>query len=332
MINYVDIVTGLAWGDEAKGKIASTLASTGNYNMVCRWAGGSNAGHTIYHNNTKYATHIIPCGIFYGIKSIIGPACVLNIESFYKEIEYLQLHGFDTSLVKISPRTHIVTQAHLKKDQEKYHKKLGTTAKGIAPCYSDKMARTGIRAESVIDKKFLWDENLEGNILCEGAQGIWLDIDQGNYPYVTSSTTLPYGACSLGFPTQKIRRIYGAAKIYDTRSGIDPIFPEKLLDDKELKNLATLGAEFGTTTGRPRKVNWLDLNKLIKSINMTGTTDLIISKIDILKSANKFKIIEDNNLKTFENLNSLQFHLERAVQAQCPLNQTITFSSNPERI
>ena len=158
------------------------------------------------------------------------------------------------AFVKVSPRAHVVTEEHILKDKRESAKRLGTTGSGIGPCYSDKARRIGVRADSILLRERLWDEQLSGEILCEGAQGIWLDLDWGNYPYVTSSTTLPYGACSLGFPTQKIRRIYGAAKIYDTRSGIDPEFPDTLLEDSVLARIGEVGAEYGVTTGRRRKV------------------------------------------------------------------------------
>ena len=214
MINNVDIVCGLAWGDEAKGKIVAHLAKSGNYNYVCRWAGGNNAGHTIYIDSVKYKTHLIPSGVFFGIKSIIGPDCVINKESFYEEINYLKEKGFNTDLVKISPKAHVITSFHIDEDKQKYFNQQGTTAKGIAPCYRDKFARTGTRVGDEINyndfKDYIWDEKLEGSILCEGAQGFWLDINYGNYPYITSSTTLPYGACSLGFSPKLINNIYGA--------------------------------------------------------------------------------------------------------------------------
>ena len=291
-INYVDICCGLAWGDEAKGKITSELAKTNNYNYVCRWSGGDNAGHTIYINKKKYETHIIPSGVFYNIKSIIGPDCVVNKEGFLKEIEYLNKNGFNTDLVKISPKAHIVTDNHIKEDLSILNKSQGTTARGIAPCYSDKYKRIGMQVKDVKElKEYLWDEKLFGNILCEGAQGFWLDINQGNYPYTTSSVTLPYGSCSLGFAPQKIRNVYGAAKIYDTRSGIDSLFPEELLEDKELSKIIELGKEYGVTTGRKRKVNWLNVDLLIKAVNISGTTHLVISKIDILKQLNIYILI-----------------------------------------
>lgn len=182
-------------------------------------------------------------------------------------------------------------------------------------------------------KPYLWDEKLEGNVLCEGAQGFWLDINYGNYPYVTSSTTLPYGACSLGFPPQKIRKIYGAAKIYDTRSGIDTDFPEELLEDSELLKIVDVGKEYGTTTGRKRKSNWLNLNKLIDAINISGTTDLIISKIDVLEEVNIYKLYYNNELITFENIINMKDYISNILLTNCKLLlKTITFSNNPYSI
>lgn len=186
----VDICCGLSWGDEAKGKIVAYLAKKNNYNFVCRWAGGHNAGHTIYKNGIKYKTHLIPSGIFYDIVSVIGPDCVVEKESFLSEIEYLKNNGFNTDLIKISPKCHIITNEHINIDKAKYAKTQGSTSKGIAPCYRDKYGRIGKRVDDKdnIDffKKYLWDEKLYGNVLCEGAQGFWLDINYGNYPYVTS--------------------------------------------------------------------------------------------------------------------------------------------------
>ena len=171
-INYVDVCCGLAWGDEAKGKIVSQLSSSKKYDFVCRWAGGNNAGHTIYVDSKKYKTHLIPSGIFYGIKSIIGPDCVVNKDYFQDEIEYLQEKGFDTSLVKISKRCHIVTKDHIEEDKKNQHKTQGSTARGIAPCYKDKYGRSGFRIEDdPFFESYIWDEKLHGNILCEGAQG-----------------------------------------------------------------------------------------------------------------------------------------------------------------
>jgi adenylosuccinate synthase len=327
-----DICVGLAWGDEAKGKIVAHLAKSGNYDYVCRWAGGSNAGHTIYVNDVKYITHLIPSGIFFGVKSIIGPDCVINVAKFTEEIEYLRSHGFDTTLIKVSPKCHVVTDAHIAEDQATQNK-LGTTAQGIGMCYRDKAARTGIRAESVAFlHEYLWDGKLNGNIICEGAQGFWLDTNHGNYPFVTSSTTLPYGACSLGFPPKAIRNIYGAIKIYDTRSGLDPDFPESLLDDPDLLAIAKLGEEYGNTTGRPRKVNWLNVDKLIEAISVSGTDILVISKVDILKKINKFKLIYGGKLISFRSIDEMKFKLEMIIMMKFSDITNIIYSNDPHKV
>lgn len=289
MIRKVDIIFGLCWGDEGKGKISAALAN--KYDFVCRWNGGPNAGHTVYLNDKKYKTHIIPSGVFYNKKSIIGPNCVINIDKFFDEIDYLKKEGFDTSLIKVSPKTHIITERHIQYDLRYLKSKLGTTGQGIAPAYSDKMLRIGKLAGNYLDKKYIWNEELEGDILCEGAQSFWLDINYGNYPYVTSSETLPYSACSLGFSPSKIKDIIGIAKIYDTKSGVDPLFPESLWEDADLNKLIELGQEFGSTTGRRRIVNWLRLDKLVYAINKSGVNKLIFNKCDILNQINKYKVI-----------------------------------------
>ncbi len=330
-IGYVDICCGLNWGDEAKGKIVSYLSKVGEYSFVCRWSGGNNAGHTIYKNGIKYKTHLIPSGIFYDIPSIIGPDCVVNINSFFDEIDYLKNNGFNTNLIFISPKAHIITEEHIKEDKQKLHKIQGTTAKGIAPCYKDKYARIGKTVKDVPElKSYLWDEKLYGNILCEGAQGFWLDINQGNYPYVTSSNCLPYAACSLGFPPQYIRHIYGATKIYDTRSGIDPLFPESLFENEDLLQLVKIGEEYGTTTGRMRKTNWLNLDKLVDAIRISGTTIILISKVDVIKNLNKYKLYHNSTLIDFDNFDSMKTYIDKNLKENCPLLENITYSEKNE--
>ena len=332
LITNVDICFGCSWGDEGKGKIVAQLAKSGGYDYVCRWAGGNNAGHTVYVDGNKYKTHLIPSGVFYGIKSIIGPGCVININSFFEEIDYLKKNGFNTELIKVSPKTHVIEDSHIKEDKEQYSHQ-GTTSRGIAPCYRDKYGRVGKRVDyfdELID--YIWDEKLHGNILCEGAQGMWLDIDYGNYPYVTSSTTMPYGSCSLGFPPQLINKIYGACKIYDTRVGTDPEFPEDLMEDSELYNLAISGNEYGVSTGRLRKTNWLNIDKLIMAINMSGTTDLVISKEDILEDYGIFKLYYKGKLQTFPNLPDMKIFIENILKNKCLFLERILFSGNPETV
>ena len=331
-IEYVDIVFGISWGDEGKGKATSHLTNEGNYNFVCRWAGGNNAGHTVFLRGKKYKTHLVPSGVFHGIPSIIGPQCVVHPESLIEELEYLERSGFDRSLVKVSPRAHIVKKKHISADKRKLAKKLGTTSKGIAPCYADKMARTGQLAKDVLPPEMLWDEKLSGRILCEGAQGYHLDIDQGNYPYVTSSTTLPYAACSLGFPPQKIRHIWGISKIYDTRSGVDPLFPDDLFKDPDLTTLGDLGHEFGVTTGRRRHCNWLNVDMMIEAARLTGTTHLVINKCDIIRKLGIFKCYSQGELKEFSSYHKLTEFITDAVVKSNSLVKHIHLSSSPEKI
>jgi adenylosuccinate synthase len=329
MVNHVDIIFGLAWGDEGKGKISNAISK--NYDIVCRWNGGPNAGHTVYLGDKKYKTHLIPCGIFQNRLSVIGPNCVINIDKFYDEIDYLKKEGFDTSLIKVSPKAHVITEKHIQYDLKFLKPKLGTTGQGIAPCYSDKALRVGKLAKDYLDKEYVWDGELYGNILCEGAQSFWLDLNYGDYPYVTSSETLPYSACSLGFSPKLIRDIIGVAKIYDTKSGVDPLFPETLWEDNELNSLIELGKEYGTTTNRKRLANWLNFHKLQKAIKISGTTKLIINKCDILNQLNIFKLRFDNarygpNFIKFDNFDNMKEYIKDQLRDCCE----VIFSGNKE--
>lgn len=331
MINSVDIIFGLAWGDEGKGKISNAISK--NYDIVCRWNGGPNAGHTVYLSDKKYKIHIIPCGVFQNKLSIIGPNCVINIDKFFDEIDYLKKEGFDTSLIKVSPKAHIITERHIRYDLKFLKSKLGTTGQGIAPAYGDKMLRIGKLARDYIDKQYLWDGELYGNILCEGAQSFWLDINYGDYPYVTSSETLPYSACSLGFSPKLIKDIIGVAKIYDTKSGVDPLFPESLWQDDELNKIIELGKEFGTTTGRKRLVNWLNFDKLKMAVKISGATKLIINKCDILEQLNVFKMRFHNpkdgpSCLSFINFDNMKEYILNEFDDNCE----IIFSGNKEKI
>jgi len=331
MINRVDVVYGLAWGDEGKGKISNALAK--QYDYVCRWNGGPNAGHTVYVKGKKYKTHLIPSGIFAGKKCVIGPGCVINIEKFFEEIRGLRAAGFDTSLVKISPNAHIITENHIAYDKQ-HLAHLGTTSQGIAPCYSDKMLRRGRRAIEVMETEWMWDGKLNGNVLCEGAQSVWLDVDHGDYPYVTSSTTMPYGACSLGFSPRKIGTLYGVAKIYDTKSGVDPLFPETLWDDPVLDKIIQEGGEFGTTTGRKRLVNWLNLDKLIQSIRISGCGVLVINKCDVLETVGVFKLIHNNEVMEFESMEEMKnyiYHIIIMFSDDVEVNDVV-FSGDKETV
>ena len=336
-INCVDICCGLNWGDEAKGKIVSQLLKNYKYDWVCRWNGGSNAGHTIYINDIKYATHIIPAGIFYNIPCFIGPECFINYAALIKEMNYLEEKGFDISKVYISNKAHVVTEEHIAEDNLKYKKQQGSTGMGIAPCAKDKYARMGKRIQDVDDfpyKKNVWTNDippLNGNILCEGSQGFWLDINYGSYPFVTSSVTLPYSACSLGFPPQKIRNIYGATKVYDTRVGVDPMFSHQ--DSQQYKEIfdiiANIAEEYGTTTKRKRKIEWLNIDKLIYAINISGTNIVIFSKIDILDKINTYIYIHNGKYVITHTNEQFVKDINNIIYSECNLVERIIYSDNP---
>jgi len=301
MIECVDVIYGASWGDEGKGKISALHAHY--YDYVCRFNGGSNAGHTFYVGDKKVVTHIVPSGIAFGKTSVIGPNCVICVEDFFNEVAELHRLNFDVNLIKISPKAHVVLKKHKEQDANLYAASLGTTSRGIGPCYSDRALRVGTRASEILPEKYLWDEKLEGKVLCEGAQSFWLDINYGNYPYVTSSECLPYASCSLGFSPKKIRGIVAVAKMYDTRSGTDPYFD---LDNEETQLVAKLGNEFGSTTGRPRQVKWLNLDKLIFALEKGGADQLYLNKGDILEQANIFKLYYNSELISFSNMQSMQ--------------------------
>ena len=181
-------------------------------------------------------------------------------------------------------------------------------------------------------QSFIWDENLSGRILCEGAQGFWLDINEGNYPYVTSSHTLPYVYCSLGFPTQMIRNIYGASKMYDTRAGTDPDFPEDSLLDPELIKIGDIGEEYGTTTGRKRKVKFLNIDRLLEAIYKSGTTHLILSKEDVLQECKIFKLEHQGEIKSFSNLGEMKNYINRVIRNKNNFIQDILYSYSPKNV
>jgi len=154
------------------------------------------------------------------------------------------------------------------------------------------------------------------------------DIFYGDYPYVTSSETLPYSACSLGFSPKKIKDIIGVVKIYDTKSGVDPLFPESLWNDEVLNMVIEIGKEFGSTTGRRRIVNWLNLNKLIDAIKISGVTKLIINKCDILEQINTYKLFQNNNLYKFNTLKAMQSFIKSYISNNIDEYVEIIFSGN----
>jgi len=328
----VDIVVDLQYGDCGKGKITHHLLRQGAYNFCLRYNGGCNAGHTIYHKGEKFITHHIPAGVFFGVKSIIGSGCVVNMEQFFKEIEMLEKNGIPCNdLIKIAGNAHIITETHL--SEEAAETEIGTTKRGNGPAYRDKYARNGIRAEMVpalmdyvVD---LYDElhnHPQAVVLCEGAQGFGLDIDWGDYPYVTSSHCTTAGALLNGIPVAAVRKVWGVAKAYETYVGAKKFHGAGQIFDK----LQEVGHEFGATTGRPRQCNWTNLNLLKKAIEINGVTDLVINKVDVLRELNRWTFRMDNN-------NTLVVHMQNEdswkdyLELYLPKVE-LHFSDNPERI
>ena len=339
----VDVLLGLQWGDEGKGKIVDFLAS--NYDMVARFQGGPNAGHTLKFDGQKFVLHTIPSGIFReGLLNLIGNGVVVDPVILEKEIRNVEKMAVDyKQRLLVARKAHLILPTHRYLDAaseaSKGKEKIGSTLKGIGPTYMDKTGRNGLRVGDIaladFDKKYqslrakhlnlvrlhpeidfdleseetAWMESLEllrslqhvngeylineflregKKILAEGAQGSMLDIDFGTYPYVTSSNTITAGACSgLGIAPSQIGEVIGVTKAYCTRVGSGP-FPTEL-DDETGEALRREGAEFGATTGRPRRCGWIDLPQLRYSIMLNGVTQLVMTKIDVL---NQFQTIK----------------------------------------
>jgi adenylosuccinate synthase len=292
MIEFFDVVVDLQAGDSGKGKISNALVQSGEYTHSVRFNGSNNAGHTIYKDGKKIVTHSIPAGVLHGVKSIIGPGCVVNIDHFFSELEEIRSAGINPDgLVYIATNTHIITDSHLEEDRR--DTKIGTTKRGNGPAYRDKYDRKGIRASEMeklkpylIDMYHEFYGRHDCRILFEGAQGFYLDVDWGDYPYVTSSHCTIGSAIMNGVPPQKIRQVWGAAKIYETYVGSKHFEPE----DSIFRTIRELGSEFGATTGRPRQCNWSNLDNLQKAIQINGVTDLVISKMDVLAQARRWAL------------------------------------------
>lgn len=338
------VVVGTQWGDEGKGKITDYLAETAE--VVARYQGGNNAGHTIIFDGNKYKLHLIPSGIFYKDKiCVIGNGMVIDPKALVAELEYLHGHGFTTNNLKISDRAHVILPYHIKLDgveeESRGQNKIGTTRKGIGPAYMDKAARIGIRIADLMDKEEfkeklarnlveknrvleklynedgfkledIYEEYLKyaeiirpyvtdtsvvlndvidnGNrVLFEGAQGVLLDIDQGTYPYVTSSNPIAGGVTiGSGVGPSKIHQVIGVAKAYTTRVGDGP-FPTEL-HDATGDHIREVGFEFGTTTGRPRRIGWFDTVVVRHARRVSGITGLAITKLDTLSGIDKLRI------------------------------------------
>jgi len=333
-----DVVVGLRYGDEGKGKIVAALCASGNYDYCVRYNGGPNAGHTVYKGGVKLVTHSIPTGILYGIPSFIGPGCVVNLKGFLDELQTLQevLPEYDlASLIRIAPEAHIVTEELVEED--KREDKIGSTGQGIAPTYAAKMKRTGIRAhQSPLLQSFLGHPQFtpyyNKRVLFEGAQGFELDPDLGQYPYVTSSSGLP-GNIGNVVPITSLDQVIGVAKVYDTYVGNNPLF--EMVTDPVFEKIRELGKEYGATTGRPRKVQWLDLPRLFESILMSGATTVYINKIDILREVGVWKLsfASDGDFEPVECIDEADFRwMIKDYISTLPWTVELIFSGDPNGI
>lgn len=338
------VVVGAQWGDEGKGKITDFLSE--NAEVVARYQGGNNAGHTIVFNGETYKLHLIPSGIFNKEKiCVIGNGMVVDPKALVEELSYLHNKGVETDNLRISNRAHVILPYHLKLDvveeESKGENKIGTTKKGIGPAYMDKAARVGIRMADLLDRE-VFEEKLARNlaeknrlfekvyevegfkvedildeyyeygqqvakyvcdtsvvlndaldegrrVLFEGAQGVMLDIDQGTYPFVTSSNPVAGGVTiGSGVGPTKITHVVGVCKAYTTRVGDGP-FPTELHDEIG-HQIREVGREYGTTTGRPRRVGWFDSVVVRHARRVSGMTDLSLNSIDVLTGLETVKI------------------------------------------
>lgn len=293
-------IVGLQWGDEGKGKLVDYFAEA--YDYVCRFNGGSNAGHTLYYKGNKIALHLIPSGILHkNVKCVIGRSVIFNIEDFFTEIASLKQLGFKEKDLQrrifIDDCCHVVEPKHLAKDVENV-KRIGSTGKGIGPCTADKYARTGLRLKDLKSARKLYKRllpylkyptNLKtSRVLCEGAQSIMLDISYGEYPYVTSSHTLPQFVPMGLKDAPAVLENVGVFKAYLTKVSTQGFATE--LQGEEAEKLRELGKEYGATTGRPRRVGWLDIPQVNESIKIGNISSLILTKTDILKDMKEIKV------------------------------------------
>jgi adenylosuccinate synthase len=353
----VTVIVGSQWGDEGKGKIVDILSE--RYEIVVRYQGGANAGHTVLVGDQQFILHLIPSGILReNVLCFIGNGVVIDPKALLDEIKLLEGMGISIEgRLFISQNAHLIMPYHKLLDSinESGNSKIGTTGRGIGPCYIDKYARKGIKIVDLLDRKALKEKiklNIEEknnllkkvynqeelnvdaiikeyiefdkaidqyitdvpfvlnnaidegkSILLEGAQGALLDVDFGTYPFVTSSNPTSGGASTgSGIPPTKISSVMGVVKAYTTRVGLGP-FPTELLGEDGEK-LRKIGAEYGATTGRPRRCGWFDAFLLSYSRMINGIERAAITKLDVLSNFDQIKVcvayeIQGKKLKSF---------------------------------
>ncbi|HEX9727806.1 MAG TPA: adenylosuccinate synthase [Gemmatimonadales bacterium] len=336
------VVVGAQWGDEGKGKIIDVLAERAD--LVVRYQGGANAGHTVDKGDGEFVLHQIPSGILHDHpQCVIGNGVVLDLETLVAEMDQLTVRGIDLrGRLVISDRAHLVLPYHKLIDRAvEARQQIGTTGRGIGPAYEDKFGRRGVRAGDlrelaratrivaegvtranrvlemlggsdrastdehvaliermaprivplVVDTgKLTYDAvRARKRILLEGAQGALLDVDHGTYPYVTSSNTTAGGATvGAGIGPTAVDAVLGVVKAYTTRVGNGPLPTEAKGVDEE--TLRRLGAEYGATTGRPRRCGWFDGVVVRYAVRVNGLTDLAVTKLDVLDTVEQIPV------------------------------------------
>ena len=332
-MNKIDIIVDLQYGDCGKGKVAHYLSSKNKYDFVVRYNGGANAGHTIYHKGKKVITHQIPVGVMFGIPSIIGPGCVVDPGLLKQEIKELRDAGISTKgKLFIASNCHVVTAKHKKADQGK--NKIGTTGRGIGYAYTDKYARVGIRAGEVAElKEYVIDFYnkvllKKPRVLLEGAQGFGLDIDWGDYPYVTSSSCTTAGVLINGFDYRAIGDVWGVAKIYETYVGAKDFEPKRKIFEK----IREIGCEYGATTGRPRQCNYFNIDTFKKASTISGVTHVVISKMDVLRELNEWKIISNKKVIDLKTEKAMKYYIVKELAQLNIKKKDIHFSEKKDTI
>jgi adenylosuccinate synthase len=339
----VTAVIGAQWGDEGKGKLAHILSA--EHDIILRYQGGSNAGHTVISQGQTYKFKLIPSGVLYdGKLALLCDGVVVNVVTLAEEIKELEARGHFKGELKISRHAHLVLPLHCLQDEyfeeAKGKNAIGTTRRGIGPAYADKYFRVGLRAGDMLNGSFgervramtqrknvlftgyygkeqmdpdaVWEQveptvevlaplvddtirivreavGADRRILCEGAQGTLLDIDYGTYPYVTSSHPVSGGALlGTGLSWRNLSRVVGVSKAYTTRVGAGPFPTEEL--GPEGDQMREAGVEYGTVTGRPRRCGWLDLPLLKYAVELSGFTELALTKTDVLDELDQIKV------------------------------------------
>lgn len=318
------IIVGLQWGDEGKGKFVDYLAE--DFDAVVRFNGGSNAGHTVMVNGKKVVFHLLPSGALWGKRLFIGPGVTVNPEQLAEETALFPgvRLGIDLRATVLTP-----FEVWLDRKMEEMRGKsaIGTTGRGIGPSYADRMFRLSLRVCDLVSGRLpdygplaaafgyredltAWAERArgaiegfvadvpselmgvyekDGSLLFESAQGSLLDIIYGTYPYVTSSNTLAsYVSVGAGFPFSMVDSVRGVSKAYQTRVGAGP-FPTEL-EGELADRIRGKGKEYGSTTGRPRRVGWLDLVSLKYSVKLNRADSIMLTKLDVLSGLGKLRV------------------------------------------